>query len=77
MRLTHSHDRSNSDMVNMGSLMARDEIEQWRQTALDEAMRYCASVPGVVLSWEMDRINTFCDQLKREADDRRETESSE
>lgn len=52
--------------------MTIDEIEQWRQTALDEAMRYCASVPGVVLSWEMDRINTFCDQLIREADDGRD-----
>ena len=56
--------------------MTRDEIEQWRQKALDEIMRYCASVPGVVLSWEMDRINTFCDQLIREEDDRRETERS-
>ena len=57
-------------------MMTRDEIEQWRQTALYEAMRYCASVPGVVLSWEMDRINTFYDHLKREEDDRRETERS-
>ena len=57
--------------------MTKDEIEQWRQKALDEIIRYCASVPGVVLHWEMDRINTFYDWLKREADDRRETESSE